>query len=84
MVAFHTVKAGDRLFECRHQKMGNTTMSQLACWDVKVVEVHEHHVIAAWNGNPPKRFGRCSVEKWRRSPPKKPQPDPAGSSERER
>lgn len=68
MVAFHTVQAGDTLYECRRQKMGNTTMSRMGCWDVKVIEVHEHYVLASWNSNRPERFGRSKVEKWRRSP----------------
>ena len=68
MVAFHTVKPGDTLYECRRQKMGNTTMSRMACWSVKVIEVHENHVTASRNTNPPRTFGRRAVETWRRTP----------------
>lgn len=70
MVAFHTVKPGDRLYDCRRQKMGNTTMTQLACWDVRVLEVHDRHVVARWNGNAPTSFGVRDVERWRRTEPK--------------
>jgi hypothetical protein len=68
MVAFHTVKPGDTLYECHREKMGNTTMSRMGCWPLKVLEVHENHVVASWNGNPPRSFSRFNVKQWRRTP----------------
>jgi hypothetical protein len=70
MVAFHTVKPGDTLYDCRMVKAGHTTMRRMSVWDVCIVSVHENHVIAKWNGNPEKRFSRRDVERWRRTPPK--------------
>lgn len=68
MAAFHTIKPGDVLYTVRREKMGNTTMRRTACHPVKVTEVHERHVIASWNGNPPMHFSRRAVEQWRRTP----------------
>ncbi len=70
MVAFHTVKPGDTLYEVRSERMGNTTMRRQACRPVYIVEVHERHVVARWNGNEPQRYSARSVESWRRSEPK--------------
>jgi hypothetical protein len=72
MPKFETVKAGDVLYDVHRQKMGNTTMSRLGCWDVKVISVDAEAgtVLASWNGNPAQTYYRRSVEKWRRSKPK--------------
>ena len=70
MVAFHTVKPGDTLYDTRMVKAGNTTLRRRAVWDVVIVSVHEHHVIAKWNGNPEKRYSARDVERWRRTQPK--------------
>lgn len=70
MVARSTVKAGDTLYDCHRYRMGNTSMTAMGTWNVKVTEVQERGVIASWNGNPAKFFGWRTVEKWRRSKPK--------------
>lgn len=70
MVAINTVKAGDVLYDCRRQKMGNTTMSQMATWEVRVKEIDTDHtrIFASWNGNAPKWMYRREVERLRRTP----------------
>lgn len=56
MVAFTSVKAGDMLWDCRKVKAGNTTMTRLSCWRVKVIEVTEDGAMCSWNGNPPRKY----------------------------
>lgn len=70
MVAQNAVKPGDTLFEVRREKAGNTTLRRTVVRPVHIVEVHEDHVIARWNGNAPKRFSYRAVLQWRRTEPK--------------
>lgn len=69
MVAFSTVKPGDRLFQVARQKMGNTTMTRQVVYSVRVIEVHEDHAICSWNGNTPRRWRANEFTKLRRSKP---------------
>lgn len=76
MVALRTLKPGDVVFDTARTKMGNTTMSTLSCWRVRIVEVHPDHVVASWNGNPAKAYRAWAIKRWTRTPPK-------GTGERE-
>ena len=67
MVAFAKVKAGDVLWDCRMQRMGNTTMSRLTCWTVRVIEVTDTHAMCSWNGNPPQRYAPYQFNRLRRT-----------------
>jgi hypothetical protein len=71
-IKWQTVKAGDVLYDARRTKMGNTTMSTLSVWEVRIIEI-DHAAGAAlvsWNGNPPKRYSSREVVRLRRSKPK--------------
>ncbi len=39
MVAYNSIKVGDTLYDCRKVKMGNTTMTRMSCWSVKIIEL---------------------------------------------
>lgn len=54
MVAFNKVKVGDVLYDCHREKMGNTTMSRIGCWEVRVLEVNteRREAFCSWNSNP--------------------------------
>ncbi len=71
-VKFETVKAGDVLYDVHREKMGNTTMSRLACFEVRIISIdHEKgEAQASWNGNPAQTYYRSSFERLRRSKPK--------------
>lgn len=71
MGAQHTVKPGDTLWEVRSERAGNTTMRRKVARPVYIVEVHDNHVVARWNGNTPQRFSFYSVARWRRTEPKR-------------
>lgn len=64
-----SLKPGDLVFNVEKTKMGNTTLKTISIYPVKIIEVHENHVIASWNGNAPKRFGENSVSKWKKKEP---------------
>jgi hypothetical protein len=69
MVAYNTINVGDTLFDCHTVKMGNTTMSRMACFSVKIIELHPESKSAtvSWNGNAPKKFYTRQLEKLRRT-----------------
>ena len=71
-VKFETVKAGDRLWDCRMQRMGNTTMRKMGAWPVDVVSVdHEKgEAVVRWNCNAAKKVERDYFKSLRRTPAK--------------
>lgn len=83
MVAFNTVKAGDVLWDVHRHKMGNTSMTEMGSWSVKVLEVDAdgQRIFASWNTNRPRWWSRSYVEKLRRSryKPRQPKPLPSPS-----
>ena len=73
MPKFHTVKAGDILYDVHRERMGNTTMSRLGCWTVEVIDIdhEEGRATVRWNGNRPQTYFVRQIERLRRSIPKK-------------
>jgi hypothetical protein len=69
MATLSKLKPGDVLYDVHSHKMGNTTMSTMGCWAVRVIEVHEHHIVASWNGNPARTMNSMAVQKLRVSEP---------------
>lgn len=71
MVAFSTVKAGDVLYDCRRQKMGNTTMGRMATWTVRVLSVDpdKRTALCSWNGNRENTWHEWQLKSLRRSKP---------------
>lgn len=71
MVAFNTVKAGDTLYDCRRQRQGNTTMSRMATWIVRVIEVdaERRRALVSWNSNAPHWTDEHGLKSYRRSRP---------------
>lgn len=62
-----TLKPGMTVYAVGRQKMGNTTLTTVAVWTVRIVEVDEtsNIVIASWNGNAPSKFREGDWSKWR-------------------
>jgi hypothetical protein len=69
MATLSKLKPGDVLWDVHSYKMGNTTMSTMGCWPVRIVEVHETYVMASWNGNPPERMNSMRIQRYRVSEP---------------
>jgi hypothetical protein len=65
VIKFEKIKPGMVLLDIRRERAGNTTMTRLGKWTVKIVSVDEAtrsaHVI--WNGN---REGRWSEGRLRK------------------
>ena len=71
MVAIATIKPGDVLYDVRRQKMGNTTMSRVAVWPVKIESIDHAAGIAVvrWNYNPPQKYRASDLRRLVRMPP---------------
>ncbi len=70
MASINRLKPGQIVYSVERVKMGNVKMSYGALYKVEIVEVHEDHVIASWNGNSPRKFGEASIKKWKVKQPK--------------
>lgn len=70
MPKFETIQVGDRLFDCRKQQMGNTTIRKMVCWAVDVKEIYpeKRAALCSWNGNTPRMYYERALKKLRRSP----------------
>jgi hypothetical protein len=69
MATLNKLKPGDVLYDVHSHKMGNTTMSTMGCWAVRVIEVHDNHIVASWNGNSAVRMNSMAVQRLRVSRP---------------
>jgi hypothetical protein len=69
MVAFSTVKPGDVLWDCHRTRMGNTTMSKMGAWTVKIISVdpEKRTAVASWNGNRPTIYHERHIKALRRT-----------------
>lgn len=71
-IKFEKIEPGMRLLDVHRQKMGNTTMSQLGCWEVFIVSVDKdkRSAMVRWNGNPEERWFARQLQKLYVTPPK--------------
>lgn len=67
-----SIQAGDRLFDVRREKMGNTTMSRTAVYPVYIVSIDhtKNTAMVRWNGNPPTKYYSRALQRLVRTPPK--------------
>lgn len=70
MAAFSKIQPGNILWDCRRQKMGNTTMSRMACWAVQVFEVDQEkrRALCSWNSNKAEWWSERRLQGLRRTP----------------
>lgn len=85
MVAFSKIKAGETLYDCHMQRMGNTTMRRMGTWAVKVLEVYpeKQSALVSWNCNRPQVWGLSKMQKLRRTPADKSKPSSANTAHSE-
>lgn len=71
-VSFDNIKAGDELWDCHMERMGNTTMRKMGAWSVLVVSIDhaKRRAVVRWNGNTPKEVDAHYFRKLRRIPAK--------------
>lgn len=68
-IKFEKVKAGDTLYDVHRHKLGNTTMSELGLWTVKIITVDERGAHVSWNGNRAEWWPKTKVSKLYAKPP---------------
>jgi hypothetical protein len=70
MLTLDKLKPGMTLYDCHRHKLGNTTMTAMGVWHVRVVEVHETYAMLSWNGNKARPYSGAEVSrKFRLQPP---------------
>lgn len=68
-IKFEKIKEGMTLYDVRRHRMGNTTMSSVGVWPVRVIDVFEDGAIVSWNYTKPERWHRSQLEKLRAKEP---------------
>lgn len=68
---FENIKAGMVLYEVSRHRMGNTTMSTLGTYHVRVMEVDadRRRALVSWNSNRPEWHGESYFAKLKAEPP---------------
>lgn len=68
---FEKLKPGMVVYDVHRNKMGNTTMSSVGVWPVRIISVdaEKRRVEASWNGNKPQIFYVRETSKWREKEP---------------
>ncbi len=69
MANIKKLSPGNVLYTVTKQYMGNTRIKTVAVHLATILEVHERHVIASWNGNPPRRYAEYEIKHWRTEKP---------------
>ena len=64
-VAFSKLKPGLVLLDIHRERMGNTRMQRLGCWNVRVISVDDtaRTALCSWNGNPARLYRERDFKK---------------------
>jgi len=70
-VKFETLKAGEVLYDCHNELLGNTMCRGMSVWTIVVKSIDGNAAWVSWNGNPDRRESRHYFEqsRIRRAPP---------------
>lgn len=68
---FEKLKPGMTVYDVGRHKMGNTTISTVTVWAVRIVSVdaEKRTVEAIWNGNGARTYRERAYKKWREKKP---------------
>ena len=71
-IKFEKIAPGMVLLDIHREKMGNTTMSELGLWKVRVISVDPaaRTAVVSWNGNPAKTWIARELERLYTKPTK--------------
>ncbi|MDI3438981.1 hypothetical protein QLG07_05920 [Erwinia sp. V90_4] len=64
-----SLKPGMVVYDVQRHRMGNTTVITHSVYKVRVIEVHDNHIIASWNGNPPGKIFESGVKRLKKNEP---------------
>jgi hypothetical protein len=77
-IKFEKVEPGMVLYDWHRTKMGNTNISRMGCWEVRIIDKTERGCTVSWNSNRPQFYGRRRVERLHRKRYEKKTPGPFG------
>jgi hypothetical protein len=65
------LQPGQIVYDVGRVKMGNTTISTVAVWNVRIVsvDVDAGTVVASWNSNPERKYYGREIRRWRAKRP---------------
>lgn len=71
MKAIEKLVPGQVVYDVGRTKMGNTTLTTMTIWPVKIVsvDVEKRRVTASWNNNPARMYAERHWSKWRLTRP---------------
>lgn len=71
MLKLSALKPGDIVYSVNRQRMGNTTIRQSVCHEVRIIAVDydKMRVTYSWNGNPAQTSRDHVCRTWRRTKP---------------
>ncbi|MBN1085580.1 hypothetical protein JNO12_12590 [Erwinia aphidicola] len=64
-----SLKPGMVVYDVQRHRMGNTTVITHSVYKVRVIEVHDNHIIASWNNNAPKKIFESGVARLKKNEP---------------
>lgn len=64
-----SLKPGMVVYDVAKTRMGNTSLRTVSVWPVSIHETGDGFVIASWNNNAARKYGRHDVARWRKSKP---------------
>ncbi len=68
---FEKLQPGMVVYDVGRHKMGNTTLSTVSVWSVRIISVdaETRSCIASWNTNKARQYHERSIAKWRAARP---------------
>jgi hypothetical protein len=71
-IKFEKITPGMELLDIHRTKMGNTTMSELGLWKVRVISVDPatRTALVSWNSNPQEKYHERDLTRLYTKPPK--------------
>lgn len=71
-IKFEKIKPGMELFDVHRNRMGNTTISGLVCWKVRIIKVDAdgRRARVSWNGNRSEWWPARKLQRLYTTPPK--------------
>jgi hypothetical protein len=70
-----SLRVGEVVFDVHRERAGNTMMTRLGWWTVKIIELRDGGAVVSWNGNKPEFRSNHSLRRYRRKLPAKLDPD---------
>ena len=64
-----SLNPGMVVYDLKRRRMGNTSVVTHCVYKVRVIEVHDNHILASWNGNSPVKIFESGVARLKKNEP---------------